>query len=253
VLDVKSFHAFLRGEFEAEAVGGFARLRRIPDTHVRHFLDYYASLDAGRRDALADASTLWGALRLAGNYDKDAWDALNSLPARREWLNEMTMGVGRDPHFYYSVPILRTCVAQAKIDRMHGKPASVPADIEEYALSVKSVKAPELRKRVRAAMTALFGAKPSKGGGGDWDYEGSLSASQVMLGIDYGGRHAQLRYQVRVVSANPPVHMDRGGLEIALGAGLGHWNFIVEDNVDDAIALLAESVSYMSLLPRRLP
>jgi hypothetical protein len=35
--------------------------------------------------------------------------------------------------------------------------------------------------------------------------------------------------------------------------GLGHWDFLVEDNVDDAVALLAESVSYMSLLPRRLP
>ncbi len=201
---------------------------------------------------------MWGALRLAGNHDKDVWDALNSLPARREWLNEMTVGVGRDPHFYYSVAHpAHLRVAQAKIDRLRAvSPQACRLDIEEYALSVKSVKAPELRKAVRAAMTALIGARSRpKAGGGDWGYEGSLNGSQVAIGIDYGGRHAQLRYQVRVISTDPPVSMDRGGVEIALGAGLGHWNFIVEENVDDAIALLVESVSYIarSLLPRRLP
>jgi hypothetical protein len=40
---------------------------------------------------------------------------------------------------------------------------------------------------------------------------------------------------------------------MALGLGLGHWNFIVEENIDDSIALLSELVRYVAELPRRIP
>ena len=158
--DVQALHKFLRGEFESEASSGFARLRRVPDTHVRHFLDYYQSLNAREQDALADASTLCGTLRLAGRAASGYQEALKTHPAWKSWGNEMLAGPGRDPRSYFSVPLLRTCVAQAKIDRANDRPASVPKELEEYAATIRSVKAPDLRRHVRSVLRSILGAQP---------------------------------------------------------------------------------------------
>jgi len=211
------------------------------------------TLNAPDQDALADASTLWGTLRLAGSAAASCQDALKVHPAWEEWRHEMVMGGSRDPHHYYSVPLLRTCIAQAKIDRAKGKPSSLPRELEEYAASIRSVKAPDLRKHVRSVMRSLLDARPSKIGGGDWDYEGTINGSRVMVSIDYGGRSAQLRYEVAVQSTEPTVTIERAGLEVALGTGLGDWDFIVEENLSDSMALLSEFVAYVAELPRRLP
>ena len=251
--DTHALHKFLRGEFDTEARTSFARLRRVPDTHVRHFLDYYRSLNPTDQDALADGSTLWGTLGLLGPRRSERHEALNTNLAWERWTHEMVMGSGRDPHHCYSVPLLRACIAQAKIDRSKGKPSSVPRELEEYAASIRSVKAPELRKLVRPMLRSILGARPSRLGGGDWDYEGTIGGSRVMVGIDYGGRSAQLRYEVAVQSTKPLVTFERAGFEVALGAGHGDWDFIVEENVSDSMALLGEFVTYMAELPRRLP
>jgi len=251
--DAQALHKFLRGEFDTEARTSFARLRRVPDTHVRHFLDYYRSLNATDQDALADASTLWGTLELLGRRQSGCHEGLKTNLAWERWSHEMVMGCGRDPHYYYSVPLLRACVAQSKIDRAKGKPSSVSRELEEYAGSIRSVKAPDLRKLVRPVLRSILSARPSKLGGGDWDYEGTINRSDVRVRIDYGGRSAQLRYEVAVHSTEPPVTFERAGFEVALGAGHGDWDFIVEENVNDSMALLGELVTYVAELPRRLP
>jgi hypothetical protein len=40
---------------------------------------------------------------------------------------------------------------------------------------------------------------------------------------------------------------------MALGLGLGNWNFIVEENIEDSIRLLCEFIRYAAELPKRLP
>ena len=250
--DISSLHRFLHGEFAAEAQAGFPRARRIPDMRVRHFLDYHADLSAGEQDALADAVTLRGALGLAASTSSAHWDALNSLPAWQRWRHEAVTGVARDPHYYYSVPILRACVAQAHADLALGRPSSLPAADVAYAESIRGVKAPELRKRTRAALTALFGpglTVANRSG----SYDGALRGSRVLVGLDFGSRYRQLGYEVVVESVDPPGRLARAGFEMALGIGHGHWDFIVEENVDDAVALLCEFVDYVADLPRRLP
>ena len=251
--NIRPLHSFLRKEFDAEAQNGFARLRRVPDTHVRHFLDYFASLNPLSQDDLADAATLWATLRLAPQAELEHREALGAHPAWKLWCDEMAMGCGRDPHYYYSVIDLRMCLAQAKIDRGRLSISSVPKELEDYAASIRSVKAPALRKHVRAAFSSLFGAKHTNIGGGGWNYSGMLGGSQVMVWVDYGARHAQLSYEVAVVSAEPALSLKRAGFEMALGAGFGQWDFIVEENVGDSMDLLSECVRYVSELPRRLP
>jgi hypothetical protein len=248
--DVQALHTFLRGEFDAEAQSSFARLKRVPDTHVQKFLDYYRSLNAADQDDLADASTLWGALHLAGPAgDGHGFDA-KTRSAWERWRYERVMMTS---YRYQSVSELRACVAQAKMDRANGKPPTVPKELEEYAASIRSVKAPDLRKHVRPVMESLLNARPAKMGGGEWVYDGTLDGSRVRVGIDYGGRLAQLRYSVGVLSAKPPVAFARAGFETVLGAGFGDWDFIVEENVNDSMLLLSELVRYVAELPRRLP
>ena len=63
----------------------------------------------------------------------------------------------------------------------------VTQELEEYAATIRSVKAPELRKHVRSALQSLLGAQASNLGGGVWKYEGTLHGSRVLVNIDYGG------------------------------------------------------------------
>ncbi|MGH7626110.1 MAG: hypothetical protein ACREOJ_12435, partial [Gemmatimonadaceae bacterium] len=192
-------HQFLRAEFDAEAATGFARLSRVPDMHVRHFLDYYRALDTAEQIALANASTLWGVHTLRGSElpergdamhganedaahdertfgDFDPASALRSNPAWRKWAQEMVNGNQRDRYWYTPVPLLRLYRAQATMRRKTGEPP--PNDwyrmMEEYASSVAGAKAPALRKLVRALVQERFRGRASKGSGGDWTYEGEV-------------------------------------------------------------------------------
>src|SRR5262245_42975608 len=50
--------SLLRADFDAEAEAGFPRLRRIPQTKIIQFLDYYESLGRDDKSALLDALAL---------------------------------------------------------------------------------------------------------------------------------------------------------------------------------------------------
>src|SRR5262245_16297391 len=64
--------AMLRAELAEEAASGFARLRRIPQTDIIWFLDYFSGLSGAEReailDALADAAAAAFALRRPAAY-----------------------------------------------------------------------------------------------------------------------------------------------------------------------------------------
>ena len=226
-------------------------MKRVPDTHVRHFLDYYMSLNHHDQDALADASTLWGVARLEPSAASKCHERLETHQMWNSWRQEMTMGAFRDFR-YYSIPSLRMSMAQAKIDRQRGGVSSVSKELEDYAASVSGVKLPALRKQVRDVCASLLLAKPSKDGGGYWVYAGVLDGSRVEVTIDYAGRHSQLRYEVAVVSTQPTLSFKRAGFEVALGAGFGQWDFIVEENLADSMLLLSECVRFVAALSKRL-
>ena len=193
---------------------GFARLRRIQDTHVRQFVDYYQSLDVGGQSALADASTLWGTHTFRGSVlgESSAMDdlhkqaahdaddehafagidvaaALRSNVAWTNWAVEMTNGKHRDQYWYASVPELRLYRARATMRRSAGEPPPTEWDrlIENYASSVVGAKAPALRKLVGELVAGRFRGRATKGSGGDWTYEGEVRSGRVFLAIDYGG------------------------------------------------------------------
>ncbi len=75
---------------------------------------------------------------------------------------------------------------------------------------------------------------------------------EFLVHVDYGGRGAQLRYCVAMPEF-PDVHpLNQFRFERALGFGLGDWDYIVEENVDDVMALFADVVRYCVTLPDRI-
>lgn len=251
---------FLGAEFTREAGGGFARLSRVPDTHVRHFLDYYQSLDPPDRAALAEASTTWGSHTFAGStidgHQVDSRDVRSIMQSNRAWvawMNEMTHRRDRDPHWYTSVPLLRDYRALATMRRKRGEPPPTSWDrmMEEYALSIHGAKVPLLRSLMRTMFTERFHGRAIKGVGGDWTYEGALSDGLVQLSVDWGSQSAQLRYGVTIFTRSGTLHLMRG-FEGALGAGHGEWDFLTEKNAEDSIALLGDLIEDIADWPARL-
>jgi hypothetical protein len=250
MIHMPTLHRFLREEFDLEERSGFALAKRIPDMRVKHFLDYYASLPPNERDELAHACSLRGAVWISGEEGARHLDTVNALSAWQGWLHESMAGVGRDPHYYHSVQDLRGYVAQAKADLARGCRLSVPQEMVDYANTVHGIKTAELRKRLRPAMKALFGPGLIAISNRSGEYQGWLSGSAVRVCLDFGSQYFQLGYQVDVQSSDPAGRLRHAGYEMALGIGHGHWNFLVEENVADSIALLGDFVRYVAELPR---
>jgi hypothetical protein len=251
--DIRKLHGFLRSEFELEASSGFKLARRVPDMRVKHFLDYYASLSTHGQDQLASAATLRGAIWISGEEGARDMPTVNEMPAWKAWLHESVAGLSRDPHYYHSVKDLQGCLAQARADIARTRPVSVPQDLVDYANTIRGAKTPELRKRVSSAMKGLFEPAPVTIGNNSGNCDGMLGGSRVGIGLDFGSRYHQLGYRIEVDSTDPPGRLTRAGFEMALGIGLGNWDFIDDRNVDDSIVLLCEFVRYIAELPQRMP
>lgn len=234
---------FLR-EIDTEDAAGFPRLSRVPDSYVTSQLAYYRSLSESERRAFRDCCAHWacacygfvvGAPRIDHTKHPffERWN-----PVRRGDL----AGIRR------SVPMLRAAVQQYKVDAHRGVVSCVTEEEFKIASSVRSVKAPELRKRVRAALKPLGYYKIDELG----YYRCRGESGEFLVHVDYGGRSAQLRYCVAMPEF-PDVHpLSQFCFERALGFGLGDWDYIIEENVEDVMDLFADVVRYCVGLPDRI-
>lgn len=239
---------FFRHEFRAEEKSGFARLQYVPDSRVASKLRYYKSLDKADRAGFADYCA-----HLAHNSYSFVLGAAKLHIAQhpfyskeKEWLDARASNTNWNAE--RSVPLLRAMVQQYKIDRHRRTPSSVSKEQFEYASSVRSVKAPELRKRVRNALIPLGYFKTDEQG----FYLCRQGHRKFRVGVDFRGRYAQLRYVVARPEFRGVHPMLQFGFERALGFGRGDWDFIVEENVDDVFALFANVVKYSFELPDRI-
>jgi hypothetical protein len=240
---------FIRGEFEAEERLSFARTKLIPDSRVAEKLQYYLSLlkteQAGFADYLAHAAHNHYAFVVgAQNFE------LPSHPfahIEKRWLDARAL-TAPDWNSVRSVPLLRAMVRTYKIDRHRGTQSCVTKEQFKRASSINSVKAPELRKRLRATLKP-FGHYETDALG---YYQCKLKGREFSVGADFGGRYAQLRYVV-VHKEFKKVHpLFQFRFEQILGFGRGDWDFIVEENVDEVFALLGDLVRYCFELPGRM-
>jgi len=241
--------SFFRSELEHERNLGWSRLKRIPDTLVWRNLKFYETLNASDRETLLDC-----AAELASSY----YSFVVGLPVRKivtnplfleRWRNALLRFIGYE---YESVPSLRLAVAQVRADMAKHKQSSVSQEFFTYALSVRGVKAPELRKGVKNAFGSLGLQRIEKTGGGNYVYHCKFRGQLFQAWIDYGGRSSQLRYSI-VLPEFKDVHpLFQFRFERAFAFGFGDWNYITEENLNDSLQMLSEAVCYSIDLPKKI-
>jgi hypothetical protein len=234
---------FLR-EINTEERAGFPRLSRIPDSRVEAQLAYYGSLDDDTRQAFRNccahyAYACYGFVVNAPRIDH------TRHPFFQRW---KASGRSAFSRVRRSVPLLRAAVQEYKLDAHRGVRSCVSEEDFEFAISIRAVKAPELRKRVRAALKSLGYYKVDDLG----YYRCRRDDRDFLVHVDFGGRSAQLRYCVAMPEFADVHPLSQFCFERALGFGFGDWDYIVEENVDDALTAFAEAVRYCVLLPDRI-
>lgn len=238
---------FFRSEFHAEERTGFARLQRVPDSRVEESLAWYQSLSVADRASFVDLAAHY-AHRLYGFVVGAPVIDHNQHPFCARWADPFSRFPFRSNR---NVMMLRTAVSQYKMDRRRGVPSCISEELFRFAESVRSIKAAELRQRVQAVLDQ-FGYRKTDAFGGHrcvWD------GQEFQLNVDFGSRSAQLRYGVTLFGISEQAMGLGGGeftFETVFGMGLGWWDYLVEENVDDAFALLAELLRYVVELPRRM-
>jgi hypothetical protein len=240
---------FFRAELDIERVSGWSRLKRIPDTRVMGNLRFYDFLNATDRDSFLNCLTEMASGRYGFVLGLSGCDHTKH-PIFERWRHALAQGIGNE---FPSVPYLRSVVAQFKIDAAKARKSCVTQEEYEYALSVHDVKAPELRKGVKKALSALGLLSGVEHGGGCYVYPCSHMGSLFRVSIDYGGRNTQLRYKVDLPEFEAPEYPSCGFFfEGALGFGHGDWDLITEDNFEDSLQMLCEAIRYSVALPARI-
>lgn len=236
---------FFLSETKVEVESGFTRLKRIPSSHVINKLRFFAALNTEEQAAFLDCSAYWASVQYGFVVKMNRLDPATH-PFFLKW-NQGPMWT-RDFDDVKSVPLLRSMVQQYKIDLHNRVKSHVTKGQFERAAAVRSVKARELRKRVLAALKA-FGYFETDCLGNYWC---KIGKTKFSVNIDYGGRYAQLRYSV-VRPEFKGVHpLSQFRFERAVGFGLGDWDYIVEENLDDVFVLFPEIVQYCFDLPDRI-
>jgi hypothetical protein len=233
--------AFFRAEIDAEEEWGFPRLHRIPERFLQDKLEHYRQLSGTEKEHYKDCAATFAAA--CHTFVLNAPDIDHTKhPYYQQWRG-FKKTLLDDPNFR-SVPIFRATLQQYKIDKRRGVASSVSEAQFALASSIRPVKLPERRRRVRAALKQLGLVNVD-----DLGFHRCHNAGRdFSVHVDFGGQHAQLRYFVSF----PEFRDRRFGLERALGFGFGHWDFIVEENVDEVFALFTEVVAYSAELPDRI-
>ncbi len=207
-------------------------------------LAHYRSLSQADKLAFADCCAHWAHACYGFVVGAPAFDHTQH-PFFSQWSGTLTSG---NWDTQKSVPLLRAAVQQYKIDTQRGIESSVTREQFEYASSIRSIKVPELRNRVRAALKPFGYYRIDELG----YYCCRQGEREFRVHVDYGGRSAQLRYVVARPEFKDVHPLLQFRFERALGFGQGDWDFIVAENVDDALSLFADVVAYSYALPDRI-
>jgi hypothetical protein len=229
---------FLR-EIEFEERSGFSRLGRVPDSHVAARLAYYRSLSDQDRQAFRDCSAHCAHACYSFVVNAPQIDHTRH-PFFKMWSTRLPRK--------RSVPDLRVAVQQYKMDAYRGVRSCVSEEEFRFASSIRAVKAPDLRKRVRASLRPLGYYRLDELG----YYHCRHDSREFRIHVDYGGSHAQLRYCVSMPEFSDVHPLGQFCFERVLGFGQGDWDYIVEENLDEALSLFAEVVLYCVALPDRI-
>jgi hypothetical protein len=237
--------AFLRAELTAEADAGFPHLRRVPQTKIIQFLDYFAALSPGERSELLEDLAVRAAIRLqpgsaSGFPPAPAWD--------RYWKTVNSPGPFSGGYRYCDVKLLAMVPRIREFGGYEGWIEKTQRPwVSELALQPREdllpdlgclvpVRAPELRKLVKGALLARgLTAEAKKGAVQEYVHPSGLPVQ-----VDFGSRMGQLRYWVGNI---------HGTLSYELLWGQpGGWDYLTEENAARSVDLLPELIDEMARL-----
>jgi hypothetical protein len=228
-----------RALLEAEARGGFARLRRVPSSLACRFLEYYDELPSSEAAELREALVDRGGLSLRPVPGQ----TLPVVPAYDRWTAALMSGRFARPR-HLGLRLARNAASAGLADQF-GFTAEEAAELA----ATRPATAAQLRKLVAPVLAERFGLCGEKLGGGEWKYtreDGSLAVR-----LDFGGQGDQLRYRVSARDAASGGRIAFATYEGVLGL-FGGWDWIEEAAAPAAVELLAELVALLAELPERL-
>src|SRR5262245_49105055 len=251
----------LRPELAAEAAAGFPRLKRIPQTDIIWFLDYFAGLSGAERETLLDAVADSGALAFIPNAtpklnERGTVDVPAGLvPMVEARTRPGALGGTRytDLKMLSADPSMREPGAyhsswSENLTALHFQPRpDLLPDLEQ----MKPAKAPLLRKLVNGALTKSLELKGEKRPGGVIKFMGRCGDCEVTMWVDFGGMLSQLGYSA---SFKKP---DGQPLAVLISyerlwATQGRWDYLTEENSPRSIEFFAEQIAYLADLTQRL-
>jgi hypothetical protein len=237
---------FFQAEISAECRADFPTLKRIPDTYVRKNLYFYMTLDSKEVGAFIEYAAMMACIRNSFVVGVPASDFPQHPMQDR--VRAAMAGYWEDE--FMGIPMLRTAVSQYKIDHRKRKESCVSEETFTYASSIRSAKAPDIRRAVKAAFAeALECREVEKFGDGHYIYRCRVDGQDVAVWVNYGASYWQLRYWVELPGSD---RLARFCYESALSFGNGDWDFLTQDNLAASVGVLPSLVKYCCALPRRI-
>ena len=227
---------------DAEAASGFARLREVPSSTVRRFLDYHGELPPGDAEALRAALAERGALAL--RPPRDGPLPLQAGAAYEAWTNALL-----SPRFVSSPRYQPLRLAKNIVGAGLAADWGLDPEAADALAATKAATAGGLRRLIKPVFASRFDLAARNQGGGDWSYERDDGTLKVRL--DFGGRTDQLRYWVTAGDTSSGVRVGMATYEGLLGLA-GGWDWIADDDAARAVDLLADFVALIETLPGRL-
>jgi hypothetical protein len=173
---------FIRREFTTEKESGFLRLKKVPDTNVKRFLDYFSTLVPQAQQALEEAlpeRALYVFFFPPDGENRTLRPDWNANAPFQQFAQAMVWTAGPK---YWGVRELKRW-ASPNLHKIRGMSIDVPEEIIRLGPTLHPVKAPELRKRIKSAFMQMFESFLGAGFGW-WNYitEENLDSSIALLG-----------------------------------------------------------------------
>jgi hypothetical protein len=243
----------LRSAHREEAAAGFPRLKRIPKTEIIWLLDYYPTLDTAEQHALLDALARFGARMFHPSQKVDEYQELERLPAYARYQAASKGPAAKCGTRYIAVKSMDAYMCdpanfaeiRSQLTPLNFQPRP---DLLPDLDSLKSAKAPLLRKLVDESLRRLFSpdkkkVEKEKLAGGTCKYLGVVGTSTVRVEVDFGSRMGQVCYSVGVLNSEGKLKFPCT-YEYLWGAP-GGWDYLTEENAPRCIDFLAEQVEHL--------
>jgi hypothetical protein len=251
----------LRAELADEVASGFARLRRIPQTDIIWFLDYFPGLTGAERESLLDALAESAAMAFGppGRLQLNAKGTVDVPPALAQMCEARARPGAKggtrygDMKMLCADPSMRDPAAyhsswREHLTALHFQPRQ---DLLPTLDHLKAAKAPLVRKLVNAAFSKSLGWQKEKMPGGVVKCVGRCGDCEATVRADFGGMLSQLGYTVTLRSTAGELLAVQLSYEGLWGTG-GRWDYLTEENAPRCIAFFAEQVAYLADLTQRL-